>query len=943
MLRRLDRIRFRGHRRDDFLDLAESPNASDTECGDEGPLRTPRTSPRDSEELRDPAGPGTLIMAAGVQDLNRTEFDRLNEIKGHLEIALLEKHFLHVAWRTPAPDHDDYIVTCVLSRGRGSLQACRVVGTVTGPPRTCRMAAGGGGLTQAPVGWELPGQCLCWGQPQASGSQCEGHQGPPCGLRGLELLLGGSGSVFGGPSPPQPGPHLGASSPHPLQALQAPPSLMPAVSADRRGQGLCPRVQKWFFEKFGEYVEDFRFQPEESAVETEEPLSARRLTENMRRLSEYRALGGLTSAWGPRAGVRRMQATHLPVDSRGQQQVATAPQALACGTAPGRAGTPARRALSAPGPRPSPRQPVCPTTSRGAPPSRPHGQLLCFPRRKPAGQGGVRSASSCRWAPHRVPTAPSCPQVYVNAVWHGWAIPMFLFLAILRLSLNYLIARGWRIQWSIVPEVSEVVEPPKEDLTVSEKFQLVLDVAQKAQNLFGKMADILEKIKNLFMWVQPEITQKLYVALWAAFLASCFFPYRLVGLALGKAPLGRCGRAGAAGPLLPTGCLRHRRLQGGGRLFTLTAFLPLRLGQWFLSKRLNWGEMKVRAERAEGWASGAVAVLRGVAGLRLHLQPAGPASRGPAFSFVLVPRVSVVSFLTSCQGMTRYGVRGEAPPPAVTQCCVLPCCDCAVTVTCVLLLVACRGPALILARLSELPALSTCGTAPGLCVGAEGLPTATGRRGPGTPCLGAHAWAHTLFARPLASGRGEGGRVRAGSLPPLAWAWLTAGRSWQPQTASRSYVSSAPASLSKDEDAGRFHSTKKGNFHEIFNLTENERPLAACENGWRCCLINRDRKMPTDYIRNGLLYVTENYLCFESSKSGSSKRNKVIKLVDITDIQKYKVLSVLPGSGMGIAVSTPSTQKPLVFGAMVHRDEAFETIFSQYVKITAAAASGSDS
>lgn len=33
-------------------------------------------------------------MATGIQDLNRTEFDRLNEIKGHLEIALLEKHFL---------------------------------------------------------------------------------------------------------------------------------------------------------------------------------------------------------------------------------------------------------------------------------------------------------------------------------------------------------------------------------------------------------------------------------------------------------------------------------------------------------------------------------------------------------------------------------------------------------------------------------------------------------------------------------------------------------------------------------------------------------------------------------------------------------------------------------------------------------------------------------
>ncbi|EMP31396.1 GRAM domain-containing protein 4 [Chelonia mydas] len=159
------------------------------------------------------------------------------------------------------------------------------------------------------------------------------------------------------------------------------------------------------------------------------------------------------------------------------------------------------------------------------------------------------------------------------------------------------------------------------------------------------------------------------------------------------------------------------------------------------------------------------------------------------------------------------------------------------------------------------------------------------------------------------------------------------------QTASsRSCVGSgAPAGVNKDEDSSRFHTTKRGNFYEVFNLSENERPLAVCENGWRCCLINRDKKMPTDYIRNGVLYVTENYLCFESSKSGSSKRNKVIKLTEITDIQKYKVLSVLPGSGMGIAVSTPATQKPLVFGAMVHRDEAFETIFNQYVKIISAA------
>ncbi|XP_060020297.1 GRAM domain-containing protein 4 isoform X3 [Lagenorhynchus albirostris] len=483
-------------------------------------------------------------MAAGVQDFNRTEFDRLNEIKGHLEIALLEKHFLQEELRKLREETNSEMLRQELDRER-----------------------------QRRMELEQKVQEVLKARAEE----------PPA---------------------------------------QQPPKGQAQVNngADRRSQGLCPRVQKWFYEKFGEYVEDFRFQPEESTVETEEPLSARRLTENMRRLK------------------------------------------------------------------------------RGAKP------VTSF----------VKNLSALSdW--YSVYTSAIAFTVYMNAVWHGWAIPMFLFLAILRLSLNYLIARGWRIQWSIVPEVSEVVEPPKEDLTVSEKFQLVLDVAQKAQNLFGKMADILEKIKNLFMWVQPEITQKLYIALWAAFLASCFFPYRLVGLAVG--------------------------LYAGIKLFVID------------------------------------------------------------FIFKRCPRLRA-----------KYDT-----------------------------------PYIIWKSLPTDPQLK------------ERSSTAVSRR------------------------------------PQMA--------------SSRSYVSSAPAGLSKDEDASRVHGAKKSNFHEIFNLTENERPLAVCESGWRCCLINRDRKMPTDYIRNGVLYVTENYLCFESSKSGFSKRNKVIKLVDITDIQKYKVLSVLPGSGMGIAVSTPSTQK----------------------------------
>ncbi|CAB1331620.1 unnamed protein product [Coregonus sp. 'balchen'] len=492
MLKRLDKIRFRGQRPDVFLDLGESPNTSDTECSEEILMKPrPLLKIKDTEELQDPAGPGTLAMAAAIQDYQRTETDGLNEVKGHLEIALLEKHFLQEELRKLREETNIETLKQELEKERSK---------------------------RLDLEQKL----------------------------NLEILK----------TRPE------DSAPQPPRATPAAPTANSTA-----------------------YIEDFRFQPEVNTVEPDEPLSAKRLTENMRRLK------------------------------------------------------------------------------RGAKP------------------------------------------IYMNAAWHGWAVPLFLFLAILRLSLNYLISRGWRIQWSIVPGVSEPVEPPKEDLTVSEKFQLVLDVAQKAQNLFGKMADVLEKIKNLFMWVHPEITQKLYIGLWVAFICSWLY---------------------------------------AGIKFFIIDFL-----------------------------------FRSCPKLRDKYD---------------TPHIMWTSLPTDPQLKERGGA---------TLC-----------------LVVARG---------------SLGTA-------------------------------------LACG------------------------------------------VSLEEQTGRVYNTKKGSFHEVFNLSENERPLAVCENGWRCCLINRDRKSPTDYIRNGVLFVTENYLCFESSssRSNSSKKNKVIKLIDITDIQK-----------------------PLVFGAMIHRDEAFDAIFTQYMKTVA--------
>ncbi|XP_043979956.1 GRAM domain-containing protein 4-like [Gambusia affinis] len=576
MLRRLDKIRFRGQKREEFLDPTESPNTSDTECSDEVVVKT-RCLPKEQEEPREPeleqqmeaqAGPGSFL--AGVQEEPKTD---LNEVKGLLEIALLEKHFLKEELRKLKDESHIESLKQELEKER-------------------------------------------------------------CKRIELEQKVNDAIKLGVEDSPSQ-----SRKSPSPQPSLSS--------STEKHKQTLWNNFLKWLYNRFGVYIEDFRFQPEETTVETEEPLSGKRLTENMRRLK------------------------------RGFRPVTNFMRNLS--------------ALSS-------------------------------------------------W--YSVYTSAIAFIVYMYAAWHGWAIPMFLFLAILRLSLNYFISRGWRIQWSIVPEVSEPLEPPKEDLTVSEKFQLVLDVAQKAQNLFGRMANILEKIKNLFMWVQPELTQKLYVGLWAAFISSCLLPYQLLG-------------------------------------FIISVYLGIK--------------------------------------------------------FFIVDFI-----LKSCPKLRQ---RFDTPYIIWTN-----------------------------------------------------LPND----------LQLKERNNTTLSRRVAP---AGGRGSVGSAAPLG--------------------------ASREEECGRYYSTKRGAFHEVFSLPESERPLSVCENGWRCCLINRDRKTPTDYIRHGVLYVTENHLCFESSssRSGSSKRNKVIKLTDIIEIQKYKVLSVLPGSGMGISIATPTTQKPLVFGAMMHRDEAFDAIFSQHSKM----------
>ncbi|KAI4798436.1 hypothetical protein KUCAC02_022060 [Chaenocephalus aceratus] len=67
----------------------------------------------------------------------------------------------------------------------------------------------------------------------------------------------------------------------------------------------------------------------------------------------------------------------------------------------------------------------------------------------------------------------------------------------------------------------------------------------------------------------------------------------------------------------------------------------------------------------------------------------------------------------------------------------------------------------------------------------------------------------------------------------------------------------APLGASRDEDGGRYSSTKRGAFHEVFNLQESERPRQCVRAAGAAASSTETGSRPTDYIRNGYLYVTE--------------------------------------------------------------------------------------
>jgi len=108
-----------------------------------------------------------------------------------------------------------------------------------------------------------------------------------------------------------------------------------------------------------------------------------------------------------------------------------------------------------------------------------------------------------------------------------------------------------------------------------------------------------------------------------------------------------------------------------------------------------------------------------------------------------------------------------------------------------------------------------------------------------------------------------------------------------------------------------------------FKLPSSETILPGWEDGKRCALM--DKEKPFSNVKHGRLFLTQSYLCFEKSRSSSGK-GIVMKLETIISINKAKPIGIMPGTGMALEVHVRGVEKPYIFGAIIGRDDVFESI-----------------
>ncbi|KAI6176102.1 GRAM domain-containing protein 4 [Aphelenchoides bicaudatus] len=117
------------------------------------------------------------------------------------------------------------------------------------------------------------------------------------------------------------------------------------------------------------------------------------------------------------------------------------------------------------------------------------------------------------------PLASLCAYcILMYCLWKEIFVPIFLGLIMLQLALNYLeTQQKINIGIRFLPRR----ELPQPTFNLS-GLQLIFDVARYAQMMLGILANVLQKLRSLFMWRSPEVTLRFIFLILFFFTASLF-------------------------------------------------------------------------------------------------------------------------------------------------------------------------------------------------------------------------------------------------------------------------------------------------------------------------------------------------------------------------------------------------------------------------------------
>ncbi|XP_036362926.1 GRAM domain-containing protein 4-like isoform X1 [Octopus sinensis] len=465
--------------------------------------------------------------------------------------------------------------------------------------------------------------------------------------------------------------------------------------------------------------------------------------------------------------------------------------------------------------------------------------------------------------------------VYMYSAWYGLLLPLCLFLIFFRLSISYMRYKGWNINLHYLDPGEIVNESDDKDKGVSDKFSVVLQVAKKVQNTLGVLADTLEKVNSLLTWRYPPATKQLYVTVCLAFLVSCLFQASAIFY--------------VAGILL------------GIKVFIIDYMFEHfpRLKEKYDSSHRLWENLPTESEYRKKTTR--VQIDKVASFLNIHHQDTSCQAKTKPFDLYHEPSHN------SCNSKPRFEILAHLlaaididDPKAESII---------------------KKFQHILAEKWEKYSSAATHFENELSSLSRGSFTFSENAFDLTP-------KHSLdifSVLPLSQGKSKECNTNEQNID-FHSSFSSGINIIETQVNNVKHI--LPLSQFEDRDdidhMVDLMTDDDKSFCELFNLPLSENPLPGWQGGRRCALINKDKSL-TAAFKNGKLFLTRSFLCFERTKSPSSK-NFVLPLSDIVKLERAKPYPWLPGGGMAIEVTMAGSDKPYIFGALLNREECYQSI-----------------